>query len=1468
MGYLPNSGPHAGRRGNLTSPGGGGGNGGAGGSGIHSSGVMNMGGTASTDDLGNILLWNGGSGGGADPKMASNNSCGGGIIMVEVSRRLHIWGIAEISADGEPGKEGSYDLNKLTAPPTSTSLTSEPPNPTKSSSFYNFYAKYISNRSDTSPARDPPPRRETEGGGRGSIKESNDEIEEYDQPGGGGAGGIIILDLKDDAYITGNGAIECKGGNGLPNPKDSFSGAVEARGGEAGKKGNGESGVRGMIGHYPTCEAGYWTHQILCKPCPPSPPHSHYIKGEGCQYKCDPGFVVTSDETGREFCEKVLSLTSLIAHLGGPVIFSLCVFATSLLVAAPFVWFYYQFEELERDLNPIYMSRANHHNFKAIRHLRMLGEDSANQDSITWPRLSLLKTELKYHLHRLYLTGFNTFEDPLALRFQDGSEEEGNSLGWLLGPSQPLIFSSRFKTFARTLNEIIALSLWEKVVFNLMAYLYFPLSRWFLSRRRFYRIRKAQAWLHSYDHDFFKSSTQRNMCNSLRFGYSRCSTLAWIDILVFDKVVSESRGLNLGPCLPFVLVCSGSGSYECPFHLEVEDTMVRKAGEIFGRTWGPFLVNLNQYLRTLRLSDIIFISKLLGGEKIIEDNRRRKTNRNPTGLASGGLASGGSGLASGGSGLGSGLGSGILGSGGSGLGSGGLGSSEEKGYLRMARMDIFGEGGGREGNFDESGKFEVYGSMDHSTSGLVCGYRMEARIKGLFSLIGAMHRGNVFLQFAVRTHNIAKDRLISRPVIIVTSKFKAATYQRSNPTEDLTYPMVYPNYAYKPLLRGKSPPSRARKINLKKKRRRAREKRIARKKVLDTKGTSPGDEKIFSVGPEEGVSPPEAKKGTPPESTISEIKEGTLSEAKEGRPEPRKRSQPISVSGRGAFSEPRGDSEPSEGSEANGSPEAKGREGGLDSFSKALNLQRPNRLSNLKESIQPISTEVERKLSEEARNAENSQIQFGGKGRGSRGDMSQQEETEKNMETSDGQKQKEKDTKTHREDHPAVQMPIKISYIPPDPENAEEMFNSQMNEISVEEWKDDNRIMERLLRRHRGLSDASWSSFDVSSLKERRPFRDGSLSSHQHPLRKLPRDGSLSSHQPSHTPLGHSITTSPELSAVESSNFNKAVPHLSNLPQGSLDPDEENVAPSGASFTTYTKESDSGEETEGERKTRLNRERRRRLLLDETAENTSKRPKLDTTRAESIQAKDRKSVASVSASALRSVSLPDMALGVARNTRSIIPQRHNSQEISIQLEERGSRKPCTNLTLKGWMMRNRVAVKEQWAWAMCVLGLAILHIWVDFVMSVVLVEHLDVLFIFVVLIFPLASYISPFIGLSCLLVHSPELGRYFVLFNLLSMSNVTIALAANLTLEEPDILAALMATALLTIKLMLSCAMNQYVAHLEWTKDWKLSHDGSGDFRANSVRFSHHDFGSWPGGDPSGGRYQSFHIFRERSISR
>jgi len=174
---------------------------------------------------------------------------------------------------------------------------------------------------------------------------------------------------------------------------------------------------------------------------------------------------------------------------------------------------------------------------------------------------------------------------------------------------------------------------------------------------------------------------------------------------------------------------------------------------------------------------------------------------------------------------------------------------------------------------------------------------------------------------------------------------------------------------------------------------------------------------------------------------------------------------------------------------------------------------------------------------------------------------------------------------------------------------------------------------------------------------------------------------------------------------------------------------------------------------------------------------------------------------------------------------------------------------------------NQVAIREKWHWAMFLLGLAIIHIWVDFVMSVVLVEHLDVIFLAVVCVFPLASYISPFIGLACLVVQSPELGRYFVLFNALSISNAVVAVFVAVNLEVPDYFAITMCITLIGIKLLLSYAMNQYVAHLEWTKDWKMSFQRVQGFTSMIRSTSDVNFMA-----DLGGQYQSFHGFR--SLSR
>jgi len=183
---------------------------------------------------------------------------------------------------------------------------------------------------------------------------------------------------------------------------------------------------------------------------------------------------------------------------------------------------------------------------------------------------------------------------------------------------------------------------------------------------------------------------------------------------------------------------------------------------------------------------------------------------------------------------------------------------------------------------------------------------------------------------------------------------------------------------------------------------------------------------------------------------------------------------------------------------------------------------------------------------------------------------------------------------------------------------------------------------------------------------------------------------------------------------------------------------------------------------------------------------------------------------------------------------------------------------------------NKVASRQKWLWAMLLLIFAIFHVWVDFVLSVVLIEHVDIEFLAVVCIFPLASYISPFIGLACLVVNSPELGRYFVAFNVLSITNAMVALVITFSLDEPDLLAVTMAALLISIKMALNWAMNHYVAHLEWVKDWKLSHMQPMTAGFSSMIFSNHDLGNVMGRNPlqeADKRYQSFQgAFR--SISR
>jgi hypothetical protein len=106
------------------------------------------------------------------------------------------------------------------------------------------------------------------------------------------------------------------------------------------------------------------------------------------------------------------------------------------------------------------------------------------------------------------------------------------------------------------------------------------------------------------------------MCDSLKFGVSADLTLAWLDILIQGEDMynpssiqppnEQLIAINAPPSfrLPIVLVCSGTGSFYSPFHLDPGDIYIKSFTQLFGSNWIKFIRSCNAHLRTIQTSQV------------------------------------------------------------------------------------------------------------------------------------------------------------------------------------------------------------------------------------------------------------------------------------------------------------------------------------------------------------------------------------------------------------------------------------------------------------------------------------------------------------------------------------------------------------------------------------------------------------------------------------------------------------------------------------------------------------------------------------------------------------------------------------------------------------------------------------------------------------------------------------------------
>jgi hypothetical protein len=135
------------------------------------------------------------------------------------------------------------------------------------------------------------------------------------------------------------------------------------------------------------------------------------------------------------------------------------------------------------------------------------------------------ENELPRHAYRFYLEGYNTPSSPWRLST------------FVPEPMRLLVYADSFETFAEAFNERLSWQScgWEEATLLLLRVLCFPLSYVFLRARQRHRLREAIDFVTSYDHACMRGPRARSLQNALKFGFSPCAQLAYLDLL-YDEV--------------------------------------------------------------------------------------------------------------------------------------------------------------------------------------------------------------------------------------------------------------------------------------------------------------------------------------------------------------------------------------------------------------------------------------------------------------------------------------------------------------------------------------------------------------------------------------------------------------------------------------------------------------------------------------------------------------------------------------------------------------------------------------------------------------------------------------------------------------------------------------------------------------------------------------------------------------------
>ncbi|XP_010321128.2 uncharacterized protein [Solanum lycopersicum] len=432
---------------------------------------------------------------------------------------------------------------------------------------------------------------------------------------GGGSGGTILLFVQ-SLVLGDSSTISTMGGHGSPNgggggggrihfhwsdisvgdeylPITSVQGTINVGGGIGRALGqDGENGTlsgkpcpKGLYGIFcQECPIGTYKNvsgsdRSLCAKCPSHelPHRALYIPTRGgvtdtpCPYKC------ISDRYHMPRC--YTALEELIYTFGGPWLFGCLLFSLLMLLALVLSVARIKFGSGDELPGPVPARRGSpiDRSFPFLESLNEVLETSRTEESQT-------------HVHRMYLSGNNTFSEP-----------------WHLPHSPPkavteIVYEDAFNRFVDEINELASYQWWEGSVYGILCTFAYPLAWSWMQWRRKKKMQQLREFVRSeYDHACLRSCRSRALYEGIKVAATSDLMLAYVDFFLGGDEKRDDLPPPLHQRLPMSILFGGDGSYMTPFSLQSDNILTSLMSQSVPPTiWYRLVAGLNAQLRLVR----------------------------------------------------------------------------------------------------------------------------------------------------------------------------------------------------------------------------------------------------------------------------------------------------------------------------------------------------------------------------------------------------------------------------------------------------------------------------------------------------------------------------------------------------------------------------------------------------------------------------------------------------------------------------------------------------------------------------------------------------------------------------------------------------------------------------------------------------------------------------------------------------